>query len=138
MFRKIKFILVALVFGVGISSCSSDDSVKTSVPEGEKYLVTVTVSEGSTIDKIMGVVYEGTDMKNDVMDNLKVTEWSKIYYKTEVQKFSFTAQGSGQNEEAKMEIKVTKEGEVVGESYALGQSLISTVVIQADKKKNTK
>lgn len=138
MFRKIKFILVALVFVVGISSCSSDDSVKTSIPEGEKYLVTVTVSEGATIDKIMGVVYEGTDMKNDVMDNLKVTEWSKIYYKTEVQKFSFTAQGSGQNEEAKMEIKVTKEGEVVGESYALGQSLISTVVIQADKKKNTK
>lgn len=135
MFKKIKFILLTVVLGAGISSCSSDDSTPVMIPEGKEYLVTVTVTEDASINKIKGVVSDGKNVKNDVIDDLKETAWSKIYHKTEQQKISFTAQGLGGSKESKMEIKVTLDGEIVGEAFALGESLNATVVIQADKKK---
>lgn len=134
MFRKIKFMLLTVVLGTGISSCSSDDSASVVVPEGKEYLVTVTVTEDASINKIMGVVYDGKNVKNDVIDDLKETAWSKVYHKTEQQKISFTAQGLGGSKESKMEIKVTLDGEMVGEAFALGESLNATVVIHEDKK----
>lgn len=136
MFRKIKFILLAIGLSCGITNCSSDDSNKDMVPEGKEYLVTVTVTEDAVIKKVMGVIYEGNNSKNDFIDDLAVTEWSKVYRKKEKEKISFTAQGIGRSEESKMEIQITsKEGEVVGEAFSEGELLNATVVIDADKKK---
>lgn len=132
MFKKIKFIVVALLL-TGMASCSSDNDYKPEVlPEGKEYLVTVTVSEDASIHKVMTVIYEGEVAKNDVIGDLNETTWTKVYRKADTENLSFTAQGLGQKDASKIEIEVTLDGNVVGEAVALGKSLTATVVIHAE------
>ncbi len=126
MFKQVKFLLMCAIVAVSSTACSSDDSSNSGSSSGE-YTVSVTVTEGSTIEQVAAVITEGMDMDTDSHSGLEVTEWSKVYKKTSKQRIDFVAQGFGKNAESKINVKVTKDNKVVKEGSGTGTILQATV-----------
>lgn len=126
MLKRLKFILVCAIVAASTTACSSDDSSSSGSSSGE-YTVSVTVTQGATIEQVMAVISEGTDINTDVQTGLETTKWSKVYKKTSKQRIDFTAQGFGVDETSKLNVKVTKDNKVVKEGSGSGTLLSATV-----------
>lgn len=127
MFKKVKFILMCAIVVGSTAACSSDDS-SNSGSASEDYTVSVTVTEGATIEQVMAVTYSSaTDIDTDINSGLETTMWSKVYKKASNQRIEFAAQGFGVDATSKINIKVTKDNKVVKEGSGAGTILSATV-----------
>lgn len=138
MLKKIKLVLVCAVLAMGAVACSSDDSSNSGEGSGGgkggggtsgEFTISVTVSSDSELQQVVAMISNGTDTKMDVNDELgDKKQWSKTYKKASNEKVIFSAQGFGDKETSKMNIKVTKGNTVIKEASAQGQILLAQVV----------
>ncbi len=131
MLKKIKFLLICTVIAVGVSSCSKSDNSNPGGSGDEKYILSVIVTEGATIEQVVAVLGDATgSMDTDVVRDIPGTTWSKEYTKKSGQKISFTVHGFGKDDgSSKMTVKLTKDNKVVKEASGSGVVLQAMILI---------
>ncbi len=125
MFKKINFLLICTIVSISTMSCSKSDNDSGS--NGD-YRVTVSVSEGSTIENVNLNIYDkDTEDLNISIDLEGVKEWTRTFDKKEGKDGYFNANGIGANEESTMKVVITKGKEVIVQKNSKGKELSSYI-----------